>query len=318
MIFGSRRSSDINESALIDNIIVLTGYLEDLKVNLDCVGDARKLLLSYQLHQTKLHNSSDADIKDLETDYDREAALSQLIDVEIKLTKSIASDNYDNVTLDTLRATRSVDGKNTMFTLTGGYLMSLWTMMFVFMAIAIYFKFQIETFVDFTPIGDHVESAQTNKIILIHAINPFVFGTLGACVYLMRITSTKLHNRTFNPSRIPEHFNRLFLGTVSGGVIIVFLENTIWLGNSENGVPLTAAGIGFIAGYSIEFLYQIIDRIIKAVLPTISSSFDPKQVEIRKRKMLKDRYEKDLLKAKNIGSSKEIIELLEQLIIDLS
>jgi hypothetical protein len=297
----------MQENQLIDNVVILTSYVEDLKINLDCVAEARKLLLKYQLF-------TDMEMVD---NHEKEAVLSKLIDIEIQLTKSIASQDLNSVTIESLKATRSIDGKSTITTITGFYLVSLWLVMLLVVGGAIYLQYRVAVFEETLSVGGIVSTSIKHSMYFVNAINPFLFGTLGACVYLMRITSTRLHNRTFNPSRIPEHINRLFLGTVSGGIVILFLEDGVILGSPGKGVPITAAGIGFIAGYSIEFLYQVIDRIIKAVLPTISSSFDPSQVEIKKRKMLIQRYEKDLIKANKNRASKEIIELLEQLINDL-
>jgi len=95
-------------------------------------------------------------------------------------------------------------------------------------------------------------------------MTPFTYGALGACVYVLRVTEQRLQNRTFDPKCIPQHRNRLVLGTLSGGVIVLFIK----AGEASTiGVELTAAALGFLAGYSIEFLFTVLDRLILALSP---------------------------------------------------
>lgn len=308
MAFLNKQKTKNDEySDLLNDIKVLADYAEDHKIDLDAVGNARKLLLSTPSEPSLLNDeiSSNPNLDD------------DLVDTKIALTKSICSKGYEKVTIETLRATRSVDGKRTLFTTTGAYLIFLWAVMLSLVATAIYFQYNLDNFVANTPIGDASESSDTAKIMLMDAISPFLYGTLGACVYLMRVTSTKLRARTFNPSRYPEHINRLLLGTVSGGIIIILLEDSMSIGAAGEGVPITAAGIGFIAGYSIEFLYQTVDRIINAILPYIKESFDPKILEDKKKAILISRYKKDLEKAINTKQSPQVIDTLKQIIEDL-
>ena len=99
---------------------------------------------------------------------------------------------------------------------------------------------------------------------------PFAYGTLGACAYLLRISERRLRMRDFDSCRIPEHRTRLVLGTLSGGMIVLFISADLL--NAKNGggsaFVLVQGALGFIAGYSIDFLFDVIDRIIKAILPS--------------------------------------------------
>lgn len=116
---------------------------------------------------------------------------------------------------------------------------------------------------------------------------PFLYGALGSCAYLLRISGRKLRMRSFDSRRIIEHFNRLVLGTLSGGVIVLFSEellsgsaasadlvqsgsgeaSALAQGDIETRYGLTQGALGFIAGYSVELLFNILDRIIDAILP---------------------------------------------------
>jgi len=99
-------------------------------------------------------------------------------------------------------------------------------------------------------------------------IAPFTYGALGAVTHVLRLTEKRLKDRTFDPRRITQHRNRLVLGTLSGGIIVMFVSS----GAGEAGnVKLTAAALGFLAGYSIDFLFSILDRLLSALMPDSSS-----------------------------------------------
>ena len=108
-------------------------------------------------------------------------------------------------------------------------------------------------------------------------LEPFLYGALGAFVYILRVTEEKLRTREFDPARAVEHVNRIILGTLSGGTIILFVSQV----TSEDGTVfyIGVAPLGFLAGYSIEFLFETIDRVIKAILPRVGLD----TVQLRKR-----------------------------------
>jgi len=95
-------------------------------------------------------------------------------------------------------------------------------------------------------------------------ITPFAYGAFGACVRLLRVTEQRLRDRSFDPRRIPEHRNRMVLGTLSGGVIVLLYSSG---GVGETDIKLTEAALGFLAGYSIDLLFSLIDRLVKAISP---------------------------------------------------
>lgn len=99
----------------------------------------------------------------------------------------------------------------------------------------------------------------------IDLVVPFLYGALGACAYLIRSCHLYIHKRTFDPSRIPEYINRIFLGLLAGGTIMLFVtpESTLIGGETKIEGPALA----FLAGYSTDFLYTALERIANAVLP---------------------------------------------------
>lgn len=98
---------------------------------------------------------------------------------------------------------------------------------------------------------------------------PFTYGALGACAYLLRVVETKLKRREFDPERIPQHWNRLVLGTLSGGMVVMFVNQMPGVENTP--ILISEGALGFLAGYSIDFLFQTLDRLITAILPKSSS-----------------------------------------------
>jgi len=96
-------------------------------------------------------------------------------------------------------------------------------------------------------------------------ITPFAYGAFGACVRLLRVTERRLRERSFDPRRIPEHKNRMVLGTLSGGVVVLLYSTG---GVGETDIKLTEAALGFLAGYSIDLLFSIVDRLVKALSPS--------------------------------------------------
>jgi hypothetical protein len=95
-------------------------------------------------------------------------------------------------------------------------------------------------------------------------IMPYAYGGLGACVYLLRSAHKYIAERSFDLHRKPEYFNRIFLGAIGGGTIILFVDQDL-----QQGIKLSATALGFLAGYSTDFLFSTIERVIGALLPKV-------------------------------------------------
>lgn len=63
------------------------------------------------------------------------------------------------------------------------------------------------------------------------------------------------------------YFNRILLGTVGGGAIMLFVDHVS--DDSGQVVTLSSAALGFLAGYSTDFLFSTIERVINAILPKV-------------------------------------------------
>jgi hypothetical protein len=105
-------------------------------------------------------------------------------------------------------------------------------------------------------------------------LEPFLYGAFGAFAYILRVTERRLLTREFDPARAPEHINRLVLGTLAGGAIILFIAD---LPETSDSVQVGGAALGFLAGYSVDFLFKTIERVISALLPKVETVTKTKQ-----------------------------------------
>lgn len=170
-----------------------------------------------------------------------------------------------------LRATdtASTAGRKEVYqTEAGKHAKHMWIMAFTILVLMIGINLFQYTFDMFS--GDwavnHTEmfGSLTVAYWLAGSLTPFAYGAFGATVRILRITEIRLRERSFDPRRLTEHRNRLVLGTLSGGVIVLIFSSG---GVGETDVKLTEAALGFLAGYSIDLLFSLLDRLVKAVSP---------------------------------------------------
>ena len=102
---------------------------------------------------------------------------------------------------------------------------------------------------------------------LLESLVPWAYGALGACAFLLRSAHTYIYRRCFDLRRKPEYFNRILLGAISGGAIILYTKYL--LDQDGTAVSLGSAALGFIAGYSTDFLFNTIERIVTAIFPKV-------------------------------------------------
>jgi hypothetical protein len=104
----------------------------------------------------------------------------------------------------------------------------------------------------------------TNTVL--QNILPFAYGGLGAATYLLRSAHVFLHERTFDPNRIPEYFNRLLVGAIAGGTIKLLVNQVPDAGAT---IEVSGAALGFVAGYNADLLFRSVERVIEALLPRV-------------------------------------------------
>lgn len=115
--------------------------------------------------------------------------------------------------------------------------------------------------------GDGEVDWQNDIAQILQVIAPPAYGGLGACVFLLRSAHRYIHERSFDLHRRPEYLNRIFLGAIAGGSIILFINQDV---PSEAGaLRLSGTALGFLAGYSTDLLFNSIERVINALLPKV-------------------------------------------------
>jgi hypothetical protein len=105
---------------------------------------------------------------------------------------------------------------------------------------------------------------------LFEFLTPWAYGGLGSCAFLLRSAHTFIYDRSFDLRRKPEYFNRILLGAISGGTIILFMKYL--LGEEGGAIQLSAAALGFVAGYSTDSLFNTIERIVAAIFPKVTET----------------------------------------------
>jgi len=189
-----------------------------------------------------------------------------------ELTKAISP-----VTWETMRATSLRHGKRTWLAIfkamKGGKIsvatawsriLWIWT---VLLLLFILVGENLQEYLDtFAPVDS--ESVETQQLFdwsrltfWFSKIIPFLYGALGACAFLLRSCHKFIHARTFDPTKIPEYYNRILLGFLAGGTILLFIDPE----SAPQKVGATA--LAFLAGYSTDFLFTTLERTAGALLP---------------------------------------------------
>lgn len=142
------------------------------------------------------------------------------------------------------------------------YSLVFWTIIFV--AIASAGEFMSRFYGE--PL-DQTEGWTNGLGILLQNLTPFTYGAMGACVYLLRSLHKYIADRTFERRRRPEYVNRVLLGSVSGGAMVLLVDQVTT--DSGDVIHFSSAALGFLAGYSTDLLFSAIERIIAAILPRV-------------------------------------------------
>lgn len=108
---------------------------------------------------------------------------------------------------------------------------------------------------------------------------PWMYGGLGACAYLLRSAHDMIAKRCFDVRRQPEYYNRILLGAVSGGSIVLLVSPA---GDDGDVTKISAAALGFLAGYSNDLLFNAVERVTTALLPKIGLDTAQKEKAVHK------------------------------------
>lgn len=88
---------------------------------------------------------------------------------------------------------------------------------------------------------------------------PLLYGLLGAFAYVLRQLTIETRSRVFRVDSVPTYWLRVFLGMLAGLCVGWFLkpdrDETV-IGN------LTPFAISFLAGYSVDVLFSVMDKLV--------------------------------------------------------
>ena len=260
----ANKDSDMKESTQqpeLQHITSLTGFLEDvMRLSVYAVKNGQ---LPDEIEMDELYRMWEIKVSKKETL--SEADISYLQDCYQTLSVQLAP-----ITAISLRATENKYtncGSNQMNTAAGKYVRNLWVISFSVLTLIVFtniYQYMFET--DAANIAkENVAAFDVANYIYTFITNliPFLYGAFGACIFILRQAEEQLRERTFDPRRQPEYRNRLVLGTLSGGVIVLLYSS----GGSEADIKITEAALGFIGGYSIDLIFSLLDRIVNTLKP---------------------------------------------------
>jgi hypothetical protein len=166
------------------------------------------------------------------------------------------------VTVETLRNTRGTGEGLADASLAQQFTRSLWYITLLFAVIVIACA-AVATGAD-----NNTPKAWAKGLVAINfytpIIVPWAYGGLGACAYLLRTAHSLIAERAFDMRRKPEYMNRILLGMVSGGAIVLLFDT-----GSDDALKISAAALGFVAGYSSDLLFNAVERVTAAILPKV-------------------------------------------------
>lgn len=90
------------------------------------------------------------------------------------------------------------------------------------------------------------------------ALLPVLLGTMGACAYVVRMISDQIKTTTFTRTSAIRHATRVALGALTG-VVLGF--GGYFVPVTGGGSVLSAAALSFIAGYAVEPVFALLDKI---------------------------------------------------------
>ncbi|MFA5180804.1 MAG: hypothetical protein WC405_05750 [Syntrophales bacterium] len=88
---------------------------------------------------------------------------------------------------------------------------------------------------------------------------PLLYGLLGAYIYVLRMLSNEIRNLTYTGKSYIRYKVRVVLGTLSGLAVTWFFQP-----GAEILKSLSPLALAFLAGYSVEILFAVMDKFVGA------------------------------------------------------
>ena len=148
----------------------------------------------------------------------------------------------------------------------------------------------------------------------LHQLVPFTYGGIGACLFLLKTLHTYIYARTFDDKRKPEYASRIVLGFVSGGVVVLLIDQ---VASDGGAIQISAAALGLLTGYNTDFLFSAIERVAAALLPKVGLDSVRRQSSVQSSVNVSAAATNDLINkitnAPDEATRKSLMALLKQL-----
>ena len=109
---------------------------------------------------------------------------------------------------------------------------------------------------------------KTRLAVIVEVLNrllPILYGALGATAYLLRVLIPHITDRTFNKKQAGSISVRICLGMLSGVAIQWFFAGGQQAQLFERS--LSTSALAFLAGYSVDLLFNVMDRFVQGFKP---------------------------------------------------
>jgi hypothetical protein len=122
--------------------------------------------------------------------------------------------------------------------------------------------------------GQPLWPAMPIDVDVLRYLNPFFWGGVGACVFLVKSLSDKAAKLTFDRLRMHGLGARIFLGAVIGGLLV----NGAGLNAIGAGVvpaTITSAGVAFLGGLGVKAIYAAFEALVDGFQDRITGTPRP-------------------------------------------
>jgi len=99
---------------------------------------------------------------------------------------------------------------------------------------------------------------------VLNVLEPFVWGAIGACVYLLKNLYDIAADRQFDKEKYSGWWLRVILGGTLGAVV-VHLFDLKALGGTEENVALDAVAVAFLVGLGVKVVYGAFERLVNVL-----------------------------------------------------
>jgi hypothetical protein len=118
-----------------------------------------------------------------------------------------------------------------------------------------------------------MQTAQMILTALLKYILPILYGALGASAYIVRSLAAEIKDSTYSAGSVVRYELRFYLGAVAGLSIAWFTSDAKSAEGAGILQSLSPLALAFLAGYSVELLFSLLDRFVSAF-----SGPEPKRV----------------------------------------